>query len=668
MRFAEELLLLLFDDERGDLTGTLPPGRLDILLAGAVLMDLALEERIDTDLRRVMLADPTPLDDDLLDPALADLAHASDSHDIDHWIRRQAERGGAIRERALARLAERGILVESDDGAAGFLLSRRVSRARRYHPAPDGTVQEEVRLRVMRVLFSDDIPDPRDTVIICLADAGGVLDYLLSREERAEVQRRIDLVTKLDLIGQAVTRTVREAESAASTAPPARPAHEIPCAAGLPLAGNALDLARDAEAFLLNQYRSLGPIFRVRAFGRRFVVLAGPEANLLLARGNVHFRTFEVWQRFDADVGAMRQIMSMGGGDHARLRKHQAPAYSTGLLKSRMAEVVDLVRGEVASWPENGPVAGQYMFQRLLLEQLGRLATGRSPRPYLDDLIVYLEALLRTNLHGNRPRLLLGLPHVRRARRRVMELAGRILADHDPARRAGLPPDYIDDVLALHRADPEFLPETDLPITALGPFLVGLDTASSISACMLYELLRRPDLLARVTAEADALVGSGVPVLGDLRRLDVTHRVALETMRVYPLGPAVPRVVANSFEFAGYAVPAGERVLIGIALPHRMAEHFPDPERFDIDRYTHERAEHRQPGVYTPFSAGAHSCLGRGLAEALVMLNIAVIVHETELALDPPGYTLKLMRTPSTQPDRSFRIRVKRRRGAGATP
>ena len=137
-------------------------------------------------------------------------------------------------------------------------------------------------------------------------------------------------------------------------------------------------------------------------------------------------------------------------------------------------------------------------------------------------------------------------------------------------------------------------------------------------------------------------------------------------MRVYPLGAAVPRVVANSFEFGGYTVPAGERVLIGIALPHRMEEHFADPERFDIDRYAPERAEHRQPGVYTPFSAGAHSCLGRGLAEALVMLNIAVIVHRTELALDPPGYTLKLMRTPSTQPDRSFRIRVKRRRGAGA--
>ena len=52
-----------------------------------------------------MLVDPTPLDDDLLDPALADIAQASDSHDIDHWVRRHASRGEVIRERALARLA-----------------------------------------------------------------------------------------------------------------------------------------------------------------------------------------------------------------------------------------------------------------------------------------------------------------------------------------------------------------------------------------------------------------------------------------------------------------------------------------------------------------------------------------------------------------------------------
>ena len=215
MRFAEELLLLLFDERADDLSISLPAERLHILLAGAVLMDLALEERIDTDLKRLMLVDPTPLNDDLLDPVLADIARAPETSDTDTWVRRQAERGEAIREGALARLTARGILESTDSST--FFLSRRVSWARRYRPSADETVRDEVRLRIMRVLFSDDIPDPRDTVIICLAAAGGIFERILARSELADVQDRIDLVKRLDLIGQSVARAARAVE------PPSRP-------------------------------------------------------------------------------------------------------------------------------------------------------------------------------------------------------------------------------------------------------------------------------------------------------------------------------------------------------------------------------------------------------------------------------------------------------------
>ena len=104
----------------------------------------------------------------------------------------------------------------------GSPLSRRVSRARRYRPSADETVRDEVRLRIMRVLFSDDIPDPRDTVIICLAAAGGIFERILSRSELADVQDRIDLVKRLDLIGQSVARAVRAVE------PPSPPPFSLP--------------------------------------------------------------------------------------------------------------------------------------------------------------------------------------------------------------------------------------------------------------------------------------------------------------------------------------------------------------------------------------------------------------------------------------------------------
>jgi hypothetical protein len=69
-----------------------------------------------------------------------------------------------------------------------------------------------VKLRIMGVLFSDDIPYPRDVVIICLADACGIFDSLLSRQERARASARIEQVRRLDLIGQAMSQAIRDIE------------------------------------------------------------------------------------------------------------------------------------------------------------------------------------------------------------------------------------------------------------------------------------------------------------------------------------------------------------------------------------------------------------------------------------------------------------------------
>jgi len=72
LRSAEEILLFLLDEQRGALP--LLPRAAAFVLAGAVLMDLQLADRIDTDMNTQMLSDPTPLGDDLLDPTLADIA------------------------------------------------------------------------------------------------------------------------------------------------------------------------------------------------------------------------------------------------------------------------------------------------------------------------------------------------------------------------------------------------------------------------------------------------------------------------------------------------------------------------------------------------------------------------------------------------------------------
>ena len=217
-------MLLLLDDEGGEFL-RVSETSLQCALAGAVLMDLALENRIDTDPDRLLLVDSTPVGDDLLDPTLVRIGQAAETregfqrfvdgdgrnaeeletHDALYWVKRTAEDAEQIRERGIQRLVECGILEEQDEC---FLW---VFKSRRY-PTVDGEAEREVKLRIMEVLFSDVIPDPRDIVIICLADVCGLFKEMFSARELESIGPRIKQVRKLDLIGQAVSQAVSEIE------------------------------------------------------------------------------------------------------------------------------------------------------------------------------------------------------------------------------------------------------------------------------------------------------------------------------------------------------------------------------------------------------------------------------------------------------------------------
>ena len=111
MRLAEELVIVLADP------GELPRRTLRYAMAGAVLLDLALERCIDTDPERLWPVDPTPLDDDLLDPTLAEIA-AAGTDSLETWVRQVARGGDALYDRAVSRLAARGAMQIDDAGVA----------------------------------------------------------------------------------------------------------------------------------------------------------------------------------------------------------------------------------------------------------------------------------------------------------------------------------------------------------------------------------------------------------------------------------------------------------------------------------------------------------------------------------------------------------------------
>ena len=239
LRLAEEIMLLILDDDSGEFA-RVPAWPLRCALAGGVLMDLALENRIDTDLERLFLVDATPLGDDLLDPVLAGIAETSETYDARYWVQHTAEHAGRIRERALARLVERGIVRRRDKHYFWVFRSRR-------YPTIDGKADRDVKLRIMTTLFSDTIPDPRDIAIVGLADTCGIFRELLSRRELEHASKRIEQVRNFDLIGRAVAWAV----PGSRTPPERQTVHAVGTTSELPAPGSLVSMFSEDREFVI---------------------------------------------------------------------------------------------------------------------------------------------------------------------------------------------------------------------------------------------------------------------------------------------------------------------------------------------------------------------------------------------------------------------------------
>ena len=419
---------------------------------------------------------------------------------------------------------------------------------------------------------------------------------------------------------------------------------QAPLAPGLPLLGNALSLAGDIRGFLHQQYEDLGPVFRVKAPGYEATVLAGLDANLFMMRHAECFRSKEVWEEQDAIYGASRSVLSMDGPEHLRFRKALRRGYGRATLDTRMAEVVALSEPELTP----GVFEAHYFMQRLVTKQLGLLTAHIDATDYLDDMIRFVRMTI-AKVTGQRPGFTLLSPGYKRSKTRAFELGTKLIKLHSD----GEHDDLIGDILQLHRDDPEFLPEDDMLIAVLGPFIAGLDTAASTLAFVLYNLYVHPEVLEQVQAEADGFF-AGELDSSRLKEMTTTYKLVLETLRMYPISPALSRVANQTIEFGGYTIPEGEALIVATTVPHYLPEHFPDPHTFDLERYAEPRNEHRQTGAFVPFGLGAHTCLGMGLAEALMLLNVATLTHFADLSF-PDDYQLSIDPVP-TPKTKNFKV------------
>ena len=210
LTISEEILLLLLEDKRREFV-PVQTWRRQCVLAGAVLMDLALQNRIDTDIHTLVVVDRSSTGHEFLDPILGRIGAEPEVRDARYWVKHVAETQAEwIQDQTLCRLTERGI-IEPETEHQHKIRYWWIARPHSY-PTTGGTVEREVKRRITQVIFSEDIPSSRDIMIIALVDACGILNTILAGRQVEMARGRIDTVRRLDLLGQATSGAIRNIE------------------------------------------------------------------------------------------------------------------------------------------------------------------------------------------------------------------------------------------------------------------------------------------------------------------------------------------------------------------------------------------------------------------------------------------------------------------------
>ena len=653
MRFPEELLLLLHVDESGYFL-PIPPWKMSFAFAGGVLMELSLENRIDSDLESIMLTDPTPTGDEMLDPALEEIARSEQVHSPEYWVERIAQRGEEIIDTAIDRLVAKGIF-ESDDGGY-WSLSHKVTRTGRY-PLVDGWAGEEIKGRIFRALFDDEIPEPRDVAIIGLVHYCDGFRAMLDADEYELAEANIELYSGMDLIARAIALAVRSSRPLRRRS---RLTKRIPDVSLLDLLRTRQVLTGNLPALFAELAEEHGPVFRLRVpFAKPLLFLAGPQINQWVNRhGRMYLRARDYFADFEKVYGAAGVLPALDGTDHFRLRKAMAPAYSRRRLESQLDQLFGHARGYMADWKVGESYPARHMCRRMINAQISPMSVSVESQDIFDDLMKYKERALIVFMLQLLPAFTLKTPGMKRRAKAIDTLLSRVQSVHTPAQRAGCPRNLADDLLSINASDPQLIPESNLRF-ALSAALIASVYLGDAFSFVLYAMASQPEYYSRIRAEADALFGNGDPG-GDAftkEAVDVTQRFVAECLRMYPIVPASVRNVMNSCVVEGYELPVGARLNIAQTAPHYMEDVFPDPFKFDIDRYLAPRFEHRGPG-YAPYGVGTHRCLGFRWMELQLMVNVLMIAHHFTLEVAPKNYEHRVSPFPSMKPSKKLEFRI----------
>jgi len=435
-----------------------------------------------------------------------------------------------------------------------------------------------------------------------------------------------------------------------------------PVVPGWPVVGNAWPLYRNPLQFLRDAHARYGDVFKIEAPGRSMVVLAGLEANRWMgAEGRNALESGTFWKGMLAEMNAPHFLSGIDGPDHKLLRELYRDDLTPRLVMQNAGHVTDLVRAILAGSRPGETLSCVQLTRKIASLEVNLLLSGQSALEQWSSIVSvveYFRWLANTKTLRKWPSIALALPTFRRHRRRAERFVEPLI---EKARNGAYPSGWFHSGIQTRKDHPTLFTEGDQRAHFMSGYFAGVDTVGITLTFALRELLRDDCALwNRVRTELDVACannGGDLPAPMDLKCLPDLMGTCYEALRLYPAALGQGRHAAVDFEFAGYHIKKSTSVLAFTTATHTDSAIFPDPYRFDIERFRPPRNEHRQGPAFSPYGRGPHVCLGAGMAELMVPLTLASLIRYYDFSLADPSKEYPTVFDPSTTLPRAFKLR-----------
>ncbi len=440
----------------------------------------------------------------------------------------------------------------------------------------------------------------------------------------------------------------------------------------LPIVGHILTFGKNPHAFMMELRRRFGDVAEFRMFHQHMVLLTGSKASEAFYRA-----PDEVLDQGPA-YKMMTPIFGEGVVFDAPLKKRNQqlqmlmPALRDKPMRTYSDIIVQEVESMIGDWGAGGEVDLLEFTKELTIYTSSHCLLGREFR---HELNAEFAAIYHDLERGIQPIAYvfpyLPLPVFRRrdkARARLQQLVTQIMECR--ARQGERSTNVFQMLIEAQYEDGTRLTPHDITGMLIATIFAGHHTSSGTTAWVLIELLRHPEHLRSVLAEIDQVFGADGPITFEaLRQLPRLENVIKEVLRLHPPLILLLRKVMKDFYVEGFKIDAGKFVCAAPSVTHRIPELFPNPEVFDPDRYTPERAEDKDLFGWQAFGGGRHKCSGNAFALFQIKAIICVLlrryrfelVHSPESYQDDYGQMIVAPRSPCP-------IRYQRRDSAAARP